>query len=143
MATPFGANQSRGPPRSRSEVSAGGRRETARHEHQLDRKRLSALAMFVLTLVAFGFSFGLLVLGPELSAWVGEEQALESEWSDREVAAQPSEPFPKWRSPKGSTLIPMTTRWPLTEAGSWAGPSGTKTGAATCAATCADKCFGA
>ena len=42
------------------------------------RKRLTALAMFVLALVAFGLSFGLLVLGPELSGWVGEAVGLES-----------------------------------------------------------------
>jgi membrane protein len=42
------------------------------------RKRLTALAMFVLALVAFGLSFGLLVLGPQLSGWVGEAVGLES-----------------------------------------------------------------
>ena len=42
------------------------------------RTRLTALAMFVLALVAFGLSFGLLVLGPELSGWVGEAVEFES-----------------------------------------------------------------
>jgi membrane protein len=36
-----------------------------------DKRRLTALAMVVLMLVAFGLCFGLLVLGPHLSGWIG------------------------------------------------------------------------
>jgi membrane protein len=35
------------------------------------KRRLTALAMVVLMLVAFGLCFGLLVLGPHLSGWIG------------------------------------------------------------------------
>lgn len=35
------------------------------------RRRLTALAMVVLMLVAFSLAFGLLVLGPHLSGWIG------------------------------------------------------------------------
>jgi membrane protein len=35
------------------------------------RQRLTALAMLACLLVAFGLSFGLLVLGPKLSDWIG------------------------------------------------------------------------
>jgi membrane protein len=42
------------------------------------KKRLTALAMLALAMVAFGLSFGLLVLGPQLSDWVGSAVGLES-----------------------------------------------------------------
>jgi membrane protein len=42
------------------------------------QRRLTALAMLVLSLVAFGLVVGLLVLGPHVSEWVGEALGLES-----------------------------------------------------------------
>jgi membrane protein len=42
------------------------------------KKRLTALAMFALALVALGLCFGLLVLGPHLSGWVGDAVGLQS-----------------------------------------------------------------
>jgi membrane protein len=42
------------------------------------RKRLTALVMVALALVAFGLVVGLLVLGPPLSVWVGSATGLES-----------------------------------------------------------------
>jgi membrane protein len=50
----------------------------------LVRRRLIAAAMAVFALVAFGLVFGLLVLGPHISAWigdaVGEKTAVEIAW---------------------------------------------------------------
>ena len=42
------------------------------------KRRLIALMMVVLMLVAFGLAFGLLVLGPALSGWVGSAVGLET-----------------------------------------------------------------
>ena len=42
------------------------------------KRRLIALVMVVLMLVAFGLAFGLLVLGPALSGWVGSAVGLET-----------------------------------------------------------------
>lgn len=42
------------------------------------KQRLTALLMIVLLLVAFGLAFGLLVLGPHLSGWVGDAVGLEA-----------------------------------------------------------------
>jgi membrane protein len=42
------------------------------------RQRLTALAMFALSVLAFGLVMGLLVLGPHVSEWVGEAVGLES-----------------------------------------------------------------
>jgi membrane protein len=42
------------------------------------KRRLIALAMIVLMLVAFGLAFGLLVLGPALSGWVGSAVGMEA-----------------------------------------------------------------
>ena len=42
------------------------------------KRRLIALVMVVLMLLAFGLAFGLLVLGPALSGWVGSAVGLES-----------------------------------------------------------------
>jgi len=42
------------------------------------KRRLIALAMVVLMLVAFALAFGLLVLGPALSGWIGSAVGLES-----------------------------------------------------------------
>jgi membrane protein len=42
------------------------------------KRRLTALAMVVLMLLAFGLAFGLLVLGPALSGWVGSAVDLET-----------------------------------------------------------------
>ena len=42
------------------------------------KQRLTALVMIVLLLVAFGLAFGLLVLGPHLSGWVGDAVGLEA-----------------------------------------------------------------
>ncbi len=42
------------------------------------KRRLIALAMVLLMLLAFGLAFGLLVLGPALSGWVGSAVDLES-----------------------------------------------------------------
>ena len=42
------------------------------------KRRLTALAMVVLMLVAFGLCFGLLVLGPHLSGWIGSAVGLEA-----------------------------------------------------------------
>jgi membrane protein len=42
------------------------------------RQRVVALAMFVLTFVAFALCFGLLILGPHLSGWIGDLTGLES-----------------------------------------------------------------
>jgi membrane protein len=42
------------------------------------KRRLTALAMIVLMLVAFVLVFGLLVLGPQLSGWVGSAVGLEA-----------------------------------------------------------------
>lgn len=42
------------------------------------KQRLVALAMLALMLVAFGLVFGLLVLGPQLSGWIGEAVGQES-----------------------------------------------------------------
>ena len=42
------------------------------------KRRLTALAMVVLMLVAFGLCFGLLVLGPLLSGWIGSAVGLEA-----------------------------------------------------------------
>jgi membrane protein len=46
------------------------------------KRRLTALAMVGLMLLAFGLAFGLLVLGPVLSGWIGSAVGLESfvEW---------------------------------------------------------------
>jgi membrane protein len=46
------------------------------------KRRLTALAMVALMLLAFGLAFGLLVLGPVLSGWIGSAVGLESfvEW---------------------------------------------------------------
>jgi membrane protein len=46
------------------------------------KRRLTALAMVALMLLAFGLAFGLLVLGPVLSGWIGSAAGLESfvEW---------------------------------------------------------------
>jgi membrane protein len=41
-------------------------------------QRLTALGMLVLTLIAFALAFGLLVLGPHLSRWVGRAVGMES-----------------------------------------------------------------
>ena len=42
------------------------------------KQRLTALAMVVLMLLAFALVFGLLVLGPLLSGWIGSAVGLES-----------------------------------------------------------------
>jgi membrane protein len=42
------------------------------------KRRLTALAMVVLMLLAFGLAFGLLVLGPHLSGWIGDAVGLEA-----------------------------------------------------------------
>ncbi|HEX7254439.1 MAG TPA: YihY/virulence factor BrkB family protein [Gaiellaceae bacterium] len=42
------------------------------------KRRLTALVMIILLLVAFGLAFGLLVLGPHLSGWVGDAVGLEA-----------------------------------------------------------------
>jgi membrane protein len=42
------------------------------------KRRLTALAMVVLMLVAFALCFGLLVLGPHLSGWIGSAVGLEA-----------------------------------------------------------------
>lgn len=42
------------------------------------KRRLTALAMIVLMLIAFVLVFGLLVLGPQLSGWVGDAVGLEA-----------------------------------------------------------------
>jgi membrane protein len=42
------------------------------------KRRLTALAMVVLMLLAFGLAFGLLVLGPALSGWIGSAVGLEA-----------------------------------------------------------------
>jgi membrane protein len=42
------------------------------------KRRLTALAMIVLMLVAFSLAFGLLVLGPALSGWVGSAVGMEA-----------------------------------------------------------------
>jgi membrane protein len=42
------------------------------------KRRLIALAMIVLMLLAFGLAFGLLVLGPALSGWIGSAVGLEA-----------------------------------------------------------------
>jgi membrane protein len=42
------------------------------------KRRLTALAMVVLMLVAFALVFGLLVLGPHLSGWIGSAVGLEA-----------------------------------------------------------------
>jgi membrane protein len=42
------------------------------------KRRLTALAMIVLMLVAFSLAFGLLVLGPTLSGWVGSAVGMEA-----------------------------------------------------------------
>jgi membrane protein len=46
------------------------------------KRRLTALVMVVLMLLAFGLVFGLLVLGPHLSGWIGSAVGLEAfvEW---------------------------------------------------------------
>jgi membrane protein len=45
------------------------------------RQRLTALAMLTCLLVAFGLSFGLLVLGPKLSDWIGGATGAEEVFS--------------------------------------------------------------
>jgi membrane protein len=42
------------------------------------RQRLAALAMIVCALLAFGLAFGLLVLGPQLSGWVGSALGIQT-----------------------------------------------------------------
>jgi membrane protein len=42
------------------------------------KRRLTALAMVFLMLLAFGLAFGLLVLGPHLSGWIGSAVGLEA-----------------------------------------------------------------
>ena len=42
------------------------------------RQRTTALVMFALAAIAFALAFGLLVLGPHLSRWIGEAANLES-----------------------------------------------------------------
>jgi membrane protein len=42
------------------------------------RQRLVALMMFVLTFLAFALCFGLLILGPHLSGWIGDLTGLET-----------------------------------------------------------------
>ncbi len=42
------------------------------------KRRLIALAMVLLMLLAFGLAFGLLVLGPALSGWIGSAVGLET-----------------------------------------------------------------
>jgi membrane protein len=42
------------------------------------KRRLTALLMIVLMLVAFALAFGLLVLGPQLSGWVGSAVGMEA-----------------------------------------------------------------
>lgn len=42
------------------------------------KRRLTALVMVVLMLLAFGLAFGLLVLGPALSGWIGSAVGLET-----------------------------------------------------------------
>jgi membrane protein len=42
------------------------------------KRRITALAMIILLLLAFGLAFGLLVLGPHLSGWVGSAVGLEA-----------------------------------------------------------------
>ena len=53
---------------------AYGREET----RSFIRQRLTALAMLALSFVAFSLVFGLLVLGPHLSKWIGDLVGLES-----------------------------------------------------------------
>lgn len=45
------------------------------------RQRLTALGMLACLLLAFGLAFGLLVLGPVLSEWIGEALGIESFFS--------------------------------------------------------------
>ncbi|HEU4942953.1 MAG TPA: YihY/virulence factor BrkB family protein [Gaiellaceae bacterium] len=42
------------------------------------KRRLTALAMIILLLIAFTLAFGLLVLGPHLSGWIGSAVGLEA-----------------------------------------------------------------
>jgi membrane protein len=42
------------------------------------KQRLTALGMLACLLIAFGLAFGLLVLGPHLSGWIGEALGIES-----------------------------------------------------------------
>jgi membrane protein len=42
------------------------------------KRRITALAMIILLLVAFVLAFGLLVLGPHVSGWVGDAVGLEA-----------------------------------------------------------------
>jgi membrane protein len=42
------------------------------------KRRITALAMIILLLLAFGLAFGLLVLGPHLSGWIGSAVGLEA-----------------------------------------------------------------
>jgi membrane protein len=42
------------------------------------KRRLTALVMVILLLLAFGLAFGLLVLGPHLSGWIGDAVGLEA-----------------------------------------------------------------
>ena len=42
------------------------------------KRRLTALAMVILMLFAFAMAFGLLVLGPHLSGWIGEAVGIEA-----------------------------------------------------------------
>jgi membrane protein len=42
------------------------------------KQRLTALVMIVLLLIAFALAFGLLVLGPHLSGWIGDAVGLEA-----------------------------------------------------------------
>jgi membrane protein len=42
------------------------------------KQRLTALVMIALLLVAFGLAFGLLVLGPHLSGWIGDAVGFEA-----------------------------------------------------------------
>ena len=42
------------------------------------KRRLTALVMVILTLFAFVLAFGLLVLGPHLSGWIGEAAGIEA-----------------------------------------------------------------
>jgi membrane protein len=58
--------------------SAYGREET----RGFIKRRLTALVMVILLLFAFTLAFGLLVLGPHLSGWIGSEVGLEAviEW---------------------------------------------------------------
>ena len=54
--------------------SAYGRQET----RGFIKRRLTALVMVILLLFAFTLAFGLLVLGPPLSGWIGSEVGLEA-----------------------------------------------------------------